>query len=264
MGVTRDKEYAVTKGNPDSKVLYFTANPNGEAEIVRIEHRSQPRIKKLSFDFDFTTVAIKGRSSMGNILTKYSVKKIEQRQEGVSTLGSRQIWYDDSVKRLNSEDRGILLGDFSGTDRILTIMQSGHYRLTSFDLGSHFDEDMFLIEKYDPEKTFTVIYQDPVDKFYFIKRFKIETTDKKVDFIGDDDKNKLVIITSDVFPSIEIQFDMKLKSKGVELEEINVHEFIGVKSLKAKGRRLTIHPVKKNHPARTFEHRKGNCSSCRH
>jgi topoisomerase-4 subunit A len=245
MGVTRDKEYAVTKGTPDSKVLYFTANPNGEAEIVRIEHRPKPRIKKLSFDFDFTTVAIKGRSAIGNILTRYPVKKVEQRQEGVSTLGSRQIWYDDSVKRLNSEDRGILLGDFSGTDRILTIMHSGHYRLTSFDLGSHFDEDMFLIEKYDPEKTFTVIYQDPVDKFYFIKRFKIETTDKKVDFIGDDDKNKLVIITSDVFPSIEIQFDMKLKSKGVELEEINVHEFIGVKSLKAKGRRLTLHPVKK-------------------
>ena len=245
MGVTRDKEYAVTKGTPDSKVLYFTANPNGEAEIVRIEHRPKPRIKKLSFDFDFTTVAIKGRSAIGNILTKYSVKKIEQRQEGVSTLSSRQIWYDDSVKRLNSEERGILLGDFSGADRILTIMQSGHYRLTSYDLGSHFDEDMFVIEKYNPEKTFTVIYQDPVDKFYFIKRFKIEITDKKVDFIGDDDKNKLIIITSDGFPLIEVQFDMKLKTKGTEQEEIRVHEFISVKSLKAKGKRLTIHPVKK-------------------
>ena len=245
MGVTRDKEYTITKGTPDSKILYFTANPNGEAEIVRVEHRPKPRIKKLSFDFDFTTVAIKGRSSIGNILTKYSVKKIEQRQEGVSTLSSRQIWYDDSVKRLNSEERGILLGDFSGADRILTIMHSGYYRLTSFDLGSHFDEDMFIIEKYDPEKTFTVIYQDPVDRFYFIKRFKIEPTDKKIDFIGDDDKNKLVEITADRFPLIEVQYDMKLKTKGIEQEEINVHEFIGVKSIKAKGKRLTIHPVKK-------------------
>jgi topoisomerase IV subunit A len=245
MGVTRDKEYVVTKGTPDSKILYFTANPNGEAEIVRVEHRPKPRIKKLSFDFDFTSVTIKGRSAIGNILTRYAVKKIEQRQEGVSTLGSRQIWYDDSVKRLNSEERGILLGDFSGTDRILTIMQSGHYRLTSFDLGSHFDEDMFVIEKYDPEKIFTVIYQDPVEKFYFIKRFKIEITDKKVDFIGDDDKNRLVLISSDQFPLIEVQFDMKLKTKGTEQEEIKAHEFIGVKSLKAKGKRLTIHPVKK-------------------
>jgi len=245
MGVTRDKEYTITKGTPDSKILYFTANPNGEAEIVRIEHRPKPRIKKLSFDFDFTTVVIKGRSSMGNILTKYSVKKIEQRQEGVSTLSSRQIWYDDSVKRLNSEERGILLGDFSGADRILTIMHSGYYRLTSFDLSSHFEEDMFIIEKYDPEKIFTVIYQDPIDRFYFVKRFKIEPTDKKVDFIGDDDKNKLVEITDDRFPLIEVQYDMKLKTKGIEQEEVKVHEFIGVKSFKAKGKRLTNHPVKK-------------------
>lgn len=245
MGVTRDKEYTITRGTPDSKVLYFTANPNGEAEIVRVEHRPKPRIKKLTFDFDFATVAIKGRNAIGNILTRYAVKKIEQRQEGVSTLGSRQIWYDDSVKRLNSEDRGLLLGDFSGSDRILTIMHSGHYRLTSFDLSTHFDEDMFLVEKYDPEKTFTVISQDPVTKFYFIKRFKIEPTDRKVDFIGDDDKNKLVIITADRFPLIEVQYDMKLKTKGIEQEEIKVHEFIGVRSVKAKGKRLTIHPVKK-------------------
>jgi topoisomerase IV subunit A len=245
MGITRDKEYVITKGTPDSKVHYFTSNPNGEAEIVRIELRPKPRIKKLSFDFDFADVAIKGRSAIGNILTRYSVKKIEKRQEGISTLGSRQIWYDDSVKRLNSEERGVLLGDFSGTDRILAVMQSGHYRLTSFDLSTHFDEDMFLIEKYDPEKIFTVIYQDPADKFYFIKRFKIELTDKKVDFIGDDDKNKLVMITSDRYPLIDIQFDMKLKTKGAEQEEIKAHEFIGVKSYKAKGKRVTVHPVKK-------------------
>jgi topoisomerase-4 subunit A len=245
MGITRDKEYVVTKGTPDSKVLYFTANPNGEAEIVRVEHRPKPRIKKLSFDFDFATVAIKGRSAMGNILTKYAVKKIEKRQEGISTLASRKIWYDDTVKRLNDEERGQLLGDFSGTDRILTMMQSGHYRLTSFDLSTHFDEDMILIEKFDPEKIYSVIYQDPLSKSYYIKRFRVEPTERKVDFVGDEEKNKLVEILTDTFPRIEVQFDMKLKSKGNEAEMISVHEFIGVKSFKAKGKRITVHPVKK-------------------
>ncbi|MEI6899865.1 MAG: DNA gyrase subunit A, partial [Bacteroidota bacterium] len=245
VGVTRDKEYHVTKGTPDSKVLYFTANPNGEAEIIKIELRPKPKIKKLTYDFDFSTIAIKGRSSIGNILTKYAVKKIEQRQEGVSTLASRKISYDDTVKRLNSEDRGILLGDFSGSDRILTIMQSGHYRLTGFDLSTHFDDDMVHIEKFNPKRIITIVYQDYQTKFYFIKRFRIETTDKKVDFIGDEDRNKMILYSFDRFPRLELQFDMKVKTKGTEMEEIPVDEFIGEKSYKAKGKRLTIHAVKK-------------------
>ena len=245
MGVTRDKEYVVTKGTPESKILYFTANPNGEAEIVRVEHRQIPRIKKLSFDFDFAAVVIKGRNAIGNILTKYPVKKIEKRQEGISTLASRKIWYDDTVKRLNSEERGQFLGDFSGSDRILTMMQTGHYRLTSFDLSTHFDEDLILIEKFDPEKIFSVIYLDVSSKSFYIKRFKVEPTDRKVDFIGDEDKNKLVELLKDKYPRIEVQFDMKIKTKGNETEEIIIHEFIGVKSIKAKGKRMTIHPVKK-------------------
>ena len=245
IGVTRDKEYLVTKGTPDSKILYFSANPNGEAEIIRVEHRPKPRIKKLSFDFDFATVVIKGRSAMGNILTKYAVRKIEKRQEGVSTLASRKIWYDDTVKRLNGEERGQFLGDFSGSDRILTIMHSGHYRLTSFDLSTHFDEDMKLIEKFDPDKVFSVIYHDPATKSYYLKRFRVEPTDRKVDFIGDEGKNKMIEILSDKFPRIEVQFDMKVKTKGNESEEINVHKFIGIKSYKAKGKRITVHPVKK-------------------
>jgi topoisomerase-4 subunit A len=245
MGVTRDREYVVTKGTPESKILYFTANPNGEAEIVRVEHRQIPRIKKLSFDFDFATIVIKGRNAMGNILTKYPVKKIEKRQEGISTLASRKIWYDDTVKRINGEERGQFLGDFSGSDRILTMMQTGHYRLTSFDLSTHFDEDLILIEKFDPEKIFSVIYQDAASKSFYIKRFKVEPTDRKVDFIGDEEKNKLAELIKDKYPRIEVQFDMKIKTKGNETEEINVHEFIGVKSFKAKGKRMTVHPVKK-------------------
>jgi len=245
MGVTRDKEYFITRGTPDSRVLYFTANPNGEAEIVRIELRPKPRLKKLNFDFDFTTVAIKGRGSIGNILTRYSVKKIEQRQEGVSTLGSRLIWYDDTVKRLNTEDRGVLLGDFSGADRIVTLMQSGHYRLTSFDLSTHFDEDMILIEKYDPEKVFTAVYEDTKTKSFYVKRFMIESTERKMDFIGEEEKNRLVSLSGDKYPRLDIAFDMKLKTKGAEKEEIAVHEFIGVKGFKAKGKRISVHAVKK-------------------
>lgn len=245
MGVTRDKEYFITKGTPDSKVLYFTANPNGEAEIIRVELRPKPRLKKLNFDFDFTTVAIKGRGSIGNILSRNSVRKIEQRQEGVSTLGSRLIWYDDTVKRLNTEERGILLGDFSGSDKIVTIMQSGHYRFTSFDLSTHFDEDMIFIEKYNPEKVFTAIYEDTKTKSFYVKRFIIELTERKVDFIGEEEKNRLVLLTGDKYPRLTVAFDMKLKARGAEKEEITVHEFIGVKGFKAKGKRISLHAVKK-------------------
>ncbi len=245
LGVTRDKEYYITKGTPDSKVLYFTANPNGEAEIVRVELRPKPRLKKLNFDFDFTTIAIKGRGSMGNILTRYGVKKIEQRQEGVSTLSSRLIWYDDTVKRINSEERGVLLGEFSGPDKIVTIMQSGHYRLTSFDLSTHFDEDMILIEKHNHEKVYTAIYEDTKTKSFYVKRFMIEQTERKMDFIGEEEKNKLVLLTGDKYPRLDVTFDMKLKTKGAEKEEITIHEFIGVKGFKAKGKRISAHAVKK-------------------
>jgi len=245
IGVTRDKEYIITKGTPDSKILYFTANPNGEAEIIRVELRPKPRLKKLSFDFDFTGVAIKGRSAIGNILTKYGIRKIEQRQEGISTLGSRSIWYDDTVKRLNTEERGILLGEFSGSDRILTMMQSGNFRLTSFDLSTHFDEDMIRIEKYDPEKIYTVVYEEGKTGILYIKRFIVEPTERKIDFIGEEEKNRLILLTDDESPTLDISFDMKKKSKGAEKEEILVNEFIGVKGVKAKGKRLTLWAVKK-------------------
>ncbi len=245
LGVTRDKEYNITKGTADSKILYFTANPNGEAEIVRVELRPKPRLKKLNFDFDFAAIAIKGRGSMGNILTKWGVKKIEKRQEGVSTLGSRLIWYDDTVKRLNSEERGTLLGEFSGNDRIATIMQSGHYRLTSFDLSTHFDEDMILIEKYNPEKVFTAVYENTKTKSFYVKRFMLELTERKVDFTGEEEKNNLVLLTGEQYPRLNVTFDMKLKTRGNEKEEIDVELFIGVKGIKAKGKRISTHAVKR-------------------
>jgi len=243
LGITRDKEYILTKGTSGSKALYFTANPNGEAEVIRVELKPKPRLKKTSFDFNFAELAIKGRNSIGNTLSKYAVKKIEKRQEGVSTLGSLNIWYDETVQRLNSDERGILLGAFSGADRIITLMQTGQYRLTSFDLSNHFDEEMIRIEKYDPERIYSVIYQENETKSHYLKRFRAEMTDKKVPFVEEPDK--LLLLTSDLNPRVEIIFDMKLKSKGVEQELIEVKDFVSIKSYKAKGKRLTAYPVKK-------------------
>lgn len=243
LGITRDKEYTATKGTAGSKVLYFTANPNGEAEVVRVDLKPKPRLKKTSFDFDFAEVLIKGRNSMGNTLTKFAVKKIEIRQEGISTLGSMKVWYDDSVQRLNTDERGILLGDFSGDDRIITFMQSGAYRITSFDLSTHFDEDMMRIEKFDPERIYSVVYQESDTKHLYVKRFTAELTEKRVEFI--DTNTKLVLLTDEEHPEVDLLYDMKQKSKGTEEEIVDVAGFIGVKGVKAKGKRLTTYAVKK-------------------
>ena len=242
-GVTRDKAYSMTKGTPGSKVLYFSANPNGEAEVVKVDLRAKPRLKKTSFEFNFADQAIKGRNSIGNILTRNAVRRIDIRQEGVSTLGSLNIWYDDTVRRLNTEERGVLLGAFSGSDRIINFTRSGRYRLTSFDLSTHFDEDMFRIEKYDPERVYSVLYQDEKTKRHFIKRFKVEVTDKKMTFLNGGEK--FISMTIDQHPGLRILFDMKQKTRGTKEELIRVEEFIAIKSHKAKGKRLTNYPVKK-------------------
>jgi topoisomerase IV subunit A len=243
LGITRDKEYFATKGTAGSKVLYFTANPNGEAEMVRVDLKPKPRLKKTSFEFNFADIAIKGRNSMGNTLTKFAVRKIEIRQEGVSTLGSLNVWYDDTVQRLNTDGRGVLLGAFSGDDRIITFMQSGAYRLTSFDLSTHFDEDMIRIEQYHPDKIWSVVYQDPKTKLCYLKRFTADATDRRVEIT--DPEDKLLLLTDAGNPGLEVQFDMKQKAKGSESEVIAVAEFIGVKGVKAKGKRVSPYPVRK-------------------
>lgn len=242
-GTTRDKEYSMTRGTPGSRVLYFSANPNGEAEMIRVDLRAKPRLKKTSFEFDFASLAIKGRGSLGNILTRFAVKKIEIRQEGISTLGSLNIWYDDTVMRLNTEERGILLGAFAGTDRVITISRTGQIRFTSFDLSTHFDEDLIRIEKYDPERIYSVIYQEADSKQHYVKRFILEPSEKKLEIIGE--KDTLILISSEIHPRLQILFDMKQKTKGSEEEVIGVSGFIGIKSYKAKGKRLTTSPVKK-------------------
>lgn len=243
--LNRDKEYYVTQGKPGSKILYFSANPNGEAEIVRVFLKPLPKIKKTTFDFDFSSLTIKGRNSLGNIITKHPVKKITLSEAGLSTLGARDIWFDDSIKRLNTEGRGKHLGAFSGDDRILTIMQSGDYRLYNYDLNTHFEEDLIIIEKFNPAKPITAIYFNGEKQHYYLKRFDVEITDKKTDFLNDDESSRLIHVSSDWLPVFKIIFDEKINNRVIPDEQLEASAFIETKSYKAKGKRLTTHGVKR-------------------
>ena len=244
-GVTREKEYDLTQGTPGSKVVYFSANPNGEAEIVKVKLRPRPKLKKTSFDFDFSTLAIKGRSSRGNTLTKNPVRSITKREEGVSTLAARKIWYDETVRRLNTNERGVFLGEFKGNDKILTILSTGEFKLTGFDLATHFDDEMVHIEKFDPDKIITAVYLDGEQKRYYIKRFQIpEDTpvNKKYLFIPESKGSKLILFSLDYLPRLEVEL---IKKDGNEVDIIFPADFIGVKSYKAKGKRLSSKEIKK-------------------
>lgn len=244
VGVTRDKEYDLTKGSPGSKVIYFSANPNGEAEMLKVFLRPKPRMKKTSFEFDFSRIAIKGRSSLGNILTKNPVRQIVKKEQGVSTLGARGIWFDESVKRLSADERGSYLGAFEGDDKILTIHKSGVYKLYNYDLSTHFDEDMFFILKYDPKIVVSVVYFDGNMSSYYLKRFNIEISDKAVNFLNDHKDSRLVEVSLDWLPQLELSFQEK-NGKKRDKEKMNVAEFIGLKSYRAKGRRLSDHAIDK-------------------
>ncbi|MDP4291705.1 MAG: DNA gyrase/topoisomerase IV subunit A [Bacteroidota bacterium] len=242
-GITRDKEYDLTKGSAGSKILYFSSNPNGEAEVLKIVLKPKPKLKKTAFEYDFSTLAIKGRQSQGNLLTKYLIKKVEKKEDGVSTLSARNIWYDDSVMRLNAEGRGTLLGTFKGDDKILTVYKSGYYRLSNFDLSTHFDDDLVFIEKFRPDRIVTVVYYFTEKLALYIKRFIIEQTDKKTDFVGLEDGSNLVLVSFDWLPQLELAFNNEGVRNPRENEIINVSEFIEVKGVKAKGKRLHTHEI---------------------
>ncbi len=242
-GITRDKEYNLTKGAKGSSVLYLTANPNGESEVIRISLKPKPRLKKIQFDFDFAEIAIKGRSSQGNILSKNPVRKIVQAEKGLSTLSARDIWYDDSVMRLNTDQRGKYLGDFKEDDRILTIMKSGYYRLMNFDLSNHFEEDMAVIEKYNPNKPVTCVYFNAAKGHYFVKRFLVELTDKKTFFVPDEDGVSLHLISTDYRPQLQVDYNNEGAKKPVENQSVEIDIFVEVMGVKAKGKRLSAAPV---------------------
>ena len=238
--ITRDRDYPLTKGTKNSKVLYFTANPNGEAEVVTVHHVSNPKLKKVSFDFDFKTLAIKGRDAMGNILTRNAVRSINLKDEGVSTLSARKIWFDESVKRLNVNEAGRYLGEFRGSDKILSINQGGTYRTTSFDLANHYDDDLIELRKFNPDGIVTALYRS-AEGYPYLKRFTPEATDRKTPFL-DDDGSTLINLCLDYYPRLEVVY-AEGSGKKIQSEIIEVEDFIGVKSHKAKGKRITTFAV---------------------
>ncbi len=239
-GVTRDKEYDLTAGNKGSQVLYFTENPNGEAETITINLRAIGSVKKLKWDIDFSDLAIKGRSSRGNIVTKHAIRKIELKSEGVSTLKPRKIWFDETVQRLNADKRGELLGEFKPEDRLLIINQKGIIKTIKPELSTHFDSDMIVLEKWIPEKPISVIYYDGDKEKYFVKRFMIDNPNKEELFISEHPKSQLEIVATDFRPMAEILFS----KRNLEPVQLNFEEFIAIKGIKAQGNQLTADKIK--------------------
>lgn len=243
--ITRDKEYDLTAGTKGSELLYFSANPNGEAEVIQVQLRPQARLKKLKIEVDFSDLTIKGRGSKGNLVTKYAVKKIELKEEGISTLAPRKVWFDPTVRRLNADGRGELLGAFKGNDKILTINSQGIAKLSNFDLSSHFDEDLLVLEKWVPNKPISCVYFDGEKQRYFVKRFLLEDhQNPQVFFFLSEDKNSFIeLIGTDHQPVIEIVYP-KIKGEQKPNETIVLHEFIAVKGIKAIGNQLTKTKIK--------------------
>ena len=237
-GITRDKAYALSQEKPGSQVLYFSHNPNGEAEVITILLRQVGSVKKLKFDIDFADLAIKGRASKGNLVTKYPIKKIELKEKGISTLKPRRIWFDDTVQKLNVDGRGELLGEFRPNDRLLIISQAGKLKTIIPELTTHFDEDMVVLEKWIPKKPVSAIYYDGEKEKYFVKRFLIENENKEEVFITEHPKSQLEIVSTDYRPVAEVIF---AKVKGIQKENqtVDLESFIAVKGIKAVGNQLT-------------------------
>ncbi len=237
--ITRDREYDLTNGNKNSVVWYFSANPNGEAEVVTIFLRQVGSIKKLKWDIDFAEILIKGRASKGNLVTKYAVKKIELKEKGVSTLKPRKIWFDDTVQRLNVDGRGELVGEFRGEDRILIIRQSGIVKTIIPEVTTHFDEDMIVMEKWIPKKPISAIYYDGEKERYFVKRFLVENEGKEENFISDHPNSQLEIVSTDWRPMAEVEFTKERGKDRKDNMEVNLEEFIAIKGIGALGNQLT-------------------------
>lgn len=240
-GITRDKEYDVTQGAENSRILYFSANPNAEAELIRVFLKPKPRLKNPIIEKDFSDIAIKGRQSMGNILTKNLINKIMLKQKGGSTLGGREVWFDKDVLRLNYDNRGEYLGEFTNDDLVLIVTANGEFRTTNFELSNHFETDILFVKKFNPNKVWTVALFDADQKFYYLKRFQLEPTVKLTSFLGENEQSKMVLLTEQKYPRIEVVFGEGDAYR--ESLEIDAEEFIGVKSYKARGKRLTTFSV---------------------
>ena len=241
--ITRDKLYDLTNGKPQTSLLYFSANPNGEAEIVNIFLRQVGSIKKLKWDINFADIIIKGRSSKGNLVTKHAVKKVELKEKGVSTLKPRKIWFDETVQRINVDGRGDLIGEFRGEDRLLIINQSGNIKTIIPDMSTHFSDDMIVLEKWIPKKPISAIYYDGSKDKYFLKRFFVENENKEEVFISSHSSSRLEIVSTDWRPVIDVTF---AKERGKERRAnmiINVEEFINIKGITAQGNQLSKYKI---------------------
>ena len=251
--VTRDREYDLTQGSPSSRVLYFTANPNGEAEVVKVILKPNPKLKRVFFDQDFSEIAIKGRASRGNILTKLDVSKVTLKSHGSSTLGGLKVWFDSDIKRLNYDGQGLFLGEFNGDDQILVVLKDGRFYLTNFDVNNHYEDNIFRIEKYDASKVWTCVYYNSSQSNYlYIKRFRMEATTRMQNFMGEMPAENMLLVTDTAYPRILVTLG------GVddfrEPIEVNAEQYIGVKSFKAIGKRITtlhIGKVEELEPLRT-------------
>lgn len=238
----RDREYDVTQGKPGSKIVYFSANPNGEAEIIKVTLRPNPRIKKQIFERDFSEINIKGRQSMGNLLTKFEVHKITLKQRGGSTLGGRKVWFDHDVLRLNYDGRGQYLGEFQSSDCILIIHKNGDFYTTDFDLNNHYDPDIQYIEKFEAEKVWTAVLYDADQQNYpYLKRFTFEASSKRQNYLGENKHNQQILLSQQVYPRIQVIFGGHDSFREAQI--IEASDFVGVKSFKAKGKRLTTYSV---------------------
>ena len=236
--LTRDREYDMTSGTEGSRVVYFTVNPNGEAEVIKVTLDPAPKLKRIFFDKDFSEVLIKGRTAKGNILTKYQVHRIGLKSHGHSTLGGRKVWYDPDVNRLNYDEHGRLLGEFNDGDQILVILQNGEYYLTGFDANIHFEDNIQLIEKYEADKIWTCVLFDADNQGYpYIKRFLMEATKRKQSFMGENANSRQILLTDTYYPRVLVTYGGNDAFRGSE--EIDVEQFIAVKGFKAKGKRLT-------------------------
>lgn len=231
--VVRDREYDVTQGTPDSRITYFTANPNGEAEIIKVTLKPNPRVRRIIFEEDFSNINIKGRQAMGNILTKLPVHKIALKQRGGSTLGGRKVWFDRDVLRLNYDGRGEYLGEFQSEDTILVVQNSGEFYATNFDLNNHYDDGIRVLEKYDPNKVWTAVLYDADQQNYpYIKRFCFEATARKQNYLGENKNSSLILLTDECYPRLEVVFGGHDNFR--EPMVVEADEFIAVKGFKAK------------------------------
>ncbi|MGQ1890122.1 DNA gyrase/topoisomerase IV subunit A [Thermophagus sp. OGC60D27] len=241
--VTRDKEYNLTKGTNGSEILYFSANPNGEAEVLKVTLKPRPRLRNQIFEFDMAEQAIKGRGAQGNILSKYDIHKIVLKKKGESTLGGRKIWFEPEILRLNVDERGKYLGEFHPGDQILIITKTGYFFQTNYDLTNHYEDNILFIEKFNPDTVWSAVYFDADQNYYYVKRFQVESVSKPQRFIGDNPKSHLVKLTQVSYPRLEIKFGGEDKNR--EKMIVEVAEFINVKGWRARGKRLTTFQVQK-------------------